>query len=547
MSTESASIPMLPWTGERMVPHASDVATELYHWQRYLYFRPWYRGAKVVDAASGEGYGSSYASVFAEWAKGYDISAEATDHANNRYPAAKYITADVCETDYSDADLLVSFETIEHVPDPSKFLQALATCTGRIAISTPNRKTHSPGNKLEDKPLNPYHTIEWTPYEFAELIQQHFPGRQVRFLSQQFAWPGNIVEGLDDEAMYCIAVIGDGDLPKWPKIGLSIPTHNGAHFVNDAVHTLSRVYPGTMEFAVVANGCDAQNIQKLHEVQQDVPHLMHLIEVSQNEGFAAGCNRGLDHLTRIGGFDYYGVVNDDVLPSTDCVCELVSAMQKLEEENLRPGVVGPVSNAVNGQQLVDIGKFKDYPGMAYLAEQYHRNHHSTVTQVVQLRGLFMLIHPECLQAVGGFDTRFGIGNFEDDDYNLRTKLAGFSTWIAEGAFLYHHGSSTFKKLNVDYNAIIHQNAAKMAAKWQLNNIETWPHVCSIPEGVDLFVPFSENPAPRKFEIVINGEKKDLVGEATEMEFAAWVMNAIREKPPLYREAVINVLNAKISA
>src|SRR5688572_32929914 len=84
----------MPWTGERMVPNHSDLATELFHWQRYLYFRPWYDDKKVVDAASGEGYGASYASVFAAEAKGIDISKEAVDHANKRYPHATFTPGD---------------------------------------------------------------------------------------------------------------------------------------------------------------------------------------------------------------------------------------------------------------------------------------------------------------------------------------------------------------------------------------------------------------------------------------------------------------------
>ena len=63
----SAAAPTAPlaWTGERMVPNASDLVTEAFHWQRYTYFRPWYAGARVVDAASGEGYGTAYAAMFA--------------------------------------------------------------------------------------------------------------------------------------------------------------------------------------------------------------------------------------------------------------------------------------------------------------------------------------------------------------------------------------------------------------------------------------------------------------------------------------------------
>src|SRR5580658_6919864 len=116
----------LPWTGERMIPHEADAATELFHWQRYLYFRPWYIGKTVIDAASGEGYGLGYAATFATNARGFDIARDAVDHANARYPHAKFEAADVCDVDYSKADFVLSFETIEHLPDPSRFLKALA-------------------------------------------------------------------------------------------------------------------------------------------------------------------------------------------------------------------------------------------------------------------------------------------------------------------------------------------------------------------------------------------------------------------------------------
>ncbi len=120
-NAQTVDTPTLAWTGERMVPHLADGATELFHWQRYLYFRPWYADKRVIDAASGEGYGTAYAACFATQATGFDIGADAVAHARRKYDYAKFELKDVCEADYSTADLVTSFETIEHVPDPSLF------------------------------------------------------------------------------------------------------------------------------------------------------------------------------------------------------------------------------------------------------------------------------------------------------------------------------------------------------------------------------------------------------------------------------------------
>lgn len=254
MSHTSKKKATLAWTGERMIPGLADSATEMFHYQRYLYFRPWYAGRKVIDAASGEGYGANYASVFAEWARGFDISQEAIEYGKQRYPHVQFEQADVCKAAYQSADLVMSFETIEHLPDPVAFLEKLNECPGAIVISTPNRDTHSPGNRLTDKPFNPHHTIEWTPSEFAELIESVFFKRRIRFLSQAMAWPGTISEGLQQDAMYTIAVIDGWELPSWPRLGISIPTRKAERAIQ-ATTSLSKVYPGPIHFALVANGC----------------------------------------------------------------------------------------------------------------------------------------------------------------------------------------------------------------------------------------------------------------------------------------------------
>jgi GT2 family glycosyltransferase len=537
----------LPWTGERMVPLASDLATQVYHWQRYLYFRPWYEGVRVVDAASGEGYGTSYASHFSTTATGYDISYEAVDHATKRYDAANFRQADVCDVDYSDADLVVSFETIEHLEDPSKFLEALKTCKGRIVISTPNRENHSPGNKLEDKPFNQHHTIEWTPLEFAELIRGHFQDRQIRFLSQGLGLPGQVYEGLDQSARYCIAVIGEGDLPHWPSIGYAIPTHNNWPQLLEAIHSLTNFYPGQTRFAITANACNDETLNAMRKQESETPGFFYLIEQLENRGYGIGANLALEYLQKQGDCEYYAVVNDDVIATVDCVSQMVAAMRELELAKLKPGVVVPVSNAVNGAQRVEIGEFHDYKSMVYRAEQYHRANHSKVNQSVQVRGLFMLIHPDCLREIGGFDPLFGLGNFEDDDHNLRCKFAGYTLWIASGAFLYHHGSTTFQRLNIDYAASIQTNMERFGKKWNLQQVETWPTLTSTPDGVNLFVSLSDPNLAGRYEVTIGGAKVDLINEATEIQFAEWVAARIRAEAVPRKTVVELIEGVRLSA
>lgn len=542
MATES--IPLMAWTGERMVPTQSDAATELFHWQRYLYFQPWYRDAKVIDAASGEGYGANFASIYSAETVGVDVSAEAVAHGAERYPEVTFVEGDVCAFDYASADLVISFETIEHLPDPSAFLRALASCKGKIVISTPNRKTHSPGNALNDKPLNPYHTVEWTPAEFADLVMEHFHDRVVRFLSQEGRWPGLIREGLDDDAMYCIAVIGEGELPKWPRLGLAIPTCQNSAQCIDTITSLSRFYPGEIEFAVVSNGSSPDHLAELKRFQEAVPHMVHVIECEDNLGYGRGANLGLDFLWQESWFDYFGVINDDVVATPSTTIEMVNALVALEALGHRPGMIGPKSNRVHGAQAIEIGGFQNLPGMLYRAERHHRQYRDSATHHFQVRGLYLLIHPDCLNEIGGFDPAFGLGNFEDDDYNLRAKLAGFTCWIADGAFLYHHGSTTFQKLEIDYANSIDRNRQIFQWKWDLADVQDWPYLKAEDVDVPLFVPLSAT-IEHEFAVNVNGrETIDLITQASDAEFAAWVFERMKHRPREFRREVVALFAAK---
>ena len=539
MSVAAPAVP-LAWTGERMVPTASDLLTEAYHWQRYAYFRPWYAGKRVVDAASGEGYGAAYAALFAVDALGLDHDPTATAHAARRYPRVRFETVDVTGYDYVDADLVVSFETIEHVADPEAFLRSLDRCRGTLVVSTPNRRKHSPGNEIGDKPWNEFHTIEWTPEEFAALVNRVFAHRTIRFLSQEDRWPGLIRAGLDPDARYTIAVIDGGPLPVWPRIGLAMPCCGEAESAAVAATRLAMHYPGELGIALVAQGCDEKGLGRLRAERNAAPHVLDLTELPKNLGYGQGANLGLARL-REKGFDLYGVTNDDVIPAPDCLPQLAAAATAISEAGHGVGMIGPVSNEVSGLQRAEIGTYVTLYEMHDRALAWASERHSHVDSVAQVRGLFYLMSPECLDAVGGFDPIFGFGNFEDDDLNLRVRLAGFPLWVAPGAFLHHQGSSSFKRLGLDYDDGMIRNLALFLEKWDAEEFGEAMGRSAMPEGVSTNVPLDAKPRRSAHFITINGAPVDLVHQASEFDLADWIVTCLRDKPREARTAVLDAL------
>lgn len=179
-------------TGERLLPdgqHGKILHAE--HLARYRFAAPLARDRRVLDAASGEGYGTAVlAAAGARSTAGVDLDADAVSHARAKYEL-DYRQADIAALPFPDRsfDLVVSFETIEHVADADRALAEFRRVLdedGLLLISSPNATEYRVGN--------PFHVHEYTTEEFAELLRGHFP--EVRLLYQQ-SW---LLSSVLDEA-----------------------------------------------------------------------------------------------------------------------------------------------------------------------------------------------------------------------------------------------------------------------------------------------------------------------------------------------------------
>ena len=136
----------LTFVAEAM-PYASMLAAE--HLSRYALVKHLCKGRRVLDIACGEGYGSALMSKWgAKEVCGVDVSTEAIANATGFFGGAgvKFVAfeasncAALCET-MGTFDLIVCFETIEHVHDVDKMLRGfkeLLADDGAIVISCPN-------------------------------------------------------------------------------------------------------------------------------------------------------------------------------------------------------------------------------------------------------------------------------------------------------------------------------------------------------------------------------------------------------------------------
>ncbi|WP_158737239.1 bifunctional 2-polyprenyl-6-hydroxyphenol methylase/3-demethylubiquinol 3-O-methyltransferase UbiG [Alteribacillus sp. YIM 98480] len=172
---------MLKDTGERIIPKEMKPSNGmlLEHLARYYFAVPYARG-NVLDIACGSGYG---AQMIAKARKkhmtkivGVDIDLETIDYAKKTYnhPLLTFKTGDVFDseliTDIGTFDTIISFETLEHVPDDREFLTKISSLLkpgGTMVISTPFGQGRGKPCK------SPFHYHQLTEHEFLTLFTEN--------------------------------------------------------------------------------------------------------------------------------------------------------------------------------------------------------------------------------------------------------------------------------------------------------------------------------------------------------------------------------------
>jgi len=224
----------LPWTGERYLPEMHG-SIELEHVHRYLFAKQLAVGKRILDIASGEGYGSKILAETAKRVIGVDIAQDAVSHAIKKYRVDnlefRLGSCSSIPVEDNSIDMIVSFETIEHHAEHDQMMREfkrILVPNGFVIISSPNKYEYS------DRPnyKNPYHIKELYRDEFESLLKTNFKNYKV--LDQKVVY-GSALFGNDvsekftsyklndskisnaflglPEPIYLVAIASDSDLP----------------------------------------------------------------------------------------------------------------------------------------------------------------------------------------------------------------------------------------------------------------------------------------------------------------------------------------------
>jgi SAM-dependent methyltransferase len=181
MTSSDSSTPIVDHvlTGERHIPVQAGADMSLAnvdHMIRYAMVSPFVKGKRVLDISCGTGYGTQFIALQgADEVVGVDVDETSIDFASKYYqhPNVSYLQSDahyVRSLEDASFDVIVSFETIEHLQRPRQFLRELKRLLkpdGQLFLSCPNDYRVSPW-------ISEYHLHRFRFTEFRDLFLSVF-------------------------------------------------------------------------------------------------------------------------------------------------------------------------------------------------------------------------------------------------------------------------------------------------------------------------------------------------------------------------------------
>ncbi len=226
-----------------------------------------------------------------------------------------------------------------------------------------------------------------------------------------------------------------------PKIFIILVNYNGEKDTLECLDSLKKITYKNYKILLVDNASKNQK-EFVLKIQEYFPEIK-VFAQKENTGFAGGNNIGIDYAIK-NQADYILLLNNDTKVAPDFLDKLIEASQK----NPKGGLFAPKIYFYDKPDVIWHASCKfSWAGggkpMQYMKKDKNKSE-TKIKKTEYVSGCAMLIKKDVVQKIGKLNEEFFM-YYEDTDYSLRAKKAGFELFYVPSSHIWHKVSQSTKK------------------------------------------------------------------------------------------------------
>jgi GT2 family glycosyltransferase/glycosyltransferase involved in cell wall biosynthesis/SAM-dependent methyltransferase len=245
----------------------------------------------------------------------------------------------------------------------------------------------------------------------------------------------------------------------FPLVSIIVVSYNSKEYLQPFLESLecSTGYPHYEVIVVDNNSSDGS--QDFLRAYAELHRRIRLVLLDTNAGFAGGNNLGV----REAQGEYLVLLNPDTILTWGWLDRLLRPLRA----DPAIGMTAPVTNFSGNQTKINTA-YRNFTEMEQFARDRAVREFGRTFDLGMAPLLCVALPRRVWEDAGELDVKFGIGTFEDDDFCLRVRQAGYRIAGVEDCFIHHFGNGSFRQLpHAESARLFEQNRNYFEAKWQV--------------------------------------------------------------------------------
>jgi GT2 family glycosyltransferase len=242
------------------------------------------------------------------------------------------------------------------------------------------------------------------------------------------------------------------------KVHIILLNWNNEEDTLECIESLEKINYDNYKIIIVDNGSKIESVLKIEKKYPE----MKIIKNKENLGFAGGNNIGIKYAIE-NGADYVLLLNNDTTVEKDFLEKLVEA----GELNKKSGLLGLKINYYSEQNRIWFAGGKvnwiKNKGTHIGLDEFDNSQFKKTKEVDYLTGCCLLIKREVVEKIGVLEEDYFL-YYEDTDFCLRAKNAGYKIIYIPKAKIYHKVSRSTKPGSSSYIYYHTRNGLVMAKR-----------------------------------------------------------------------------------